>query len=134
MTKREARDIIQVRFRKVIDRDVAFLACDQLLAEGHSTAAELCSRSHEVVSERLWSQFSFDWSNVFFNPGGTAGRASAFLQAKAALSYEWSLAGGEFTEEVKRLEAALLTDLNLLWLEWAGYTATSSLELEMSLD
>ena len=113
---------------------MTFLAYDRLLAEGHIAAAELCSHSHEAVSKRLWSQFSFDWSDVFFNPGGTAGRASTFLQTKAALSYEWSLAGGEFTEEAERLFATLLTDLNLLWLEWAGYAATSSPELEVLLN
>ena len=133
MTKHEAREVIQTRFKKAVDRNVAFLAYEQLLAEGHTAATEVCSQSHEVISERLWSEFAFEWSKVFFNPGGTSGRASTFLQTKAALSYEWSLAGGEFTE-TSHLEAKLLTDLNLLWLEWAGYSATSSPELEVAID
>ena len=134
MTQREARETIQTQFRKAVDRNVSFLAFDQLLAEGHLQAARLCDRSHEIISERLWSAFSFDWSKVFFNPGGTVGKASAFLQAKADLSYVWSLAGGEFTEAVRELEATLLEDLHLLWVEWAGYSLTSAPELEVALD
>ncbi len=134
MTRSEARDAIQRQFRKTVDRDVSFLVYDQLIAEGHRQAAALCTHSHKVISERLWANFSFDWSKVFFNPGGTVGKASAFLQAKAELSYVWSLAGGEFNETLRELELALLGDLNALWAEWAGYFLTSSPELAVAID
>lgn len=122
MTKVEARAIIESKFKRTANRNVAFFAHDQHLAEGNTLAAANCEAVHAALSDRLWSRFEFDWSRVALNPGGTLGRASAFLQTKAALVYKLA----ESRTEASELESDLLAELNVLWLEWAGYMVTES--------
>jgi hypothetical protein len=78
--KHLARQSIEKLFRQRIDRNVSGVAADYCLEQGLEEVADLCLSSHEIISERLWSKFSFDWSNVFPNPGGTIGLASQFVK------------------------------------------------------
>jgi hypothetical protein len=133
MTKQEARETIQANFRKSIDRNVTSLVKEQLQDEGNSSALAICDNVHEEIETWLWSEFSFDWTKVYPNPGGTMGRASAYVYAKAALTYERAI-NNEEKEKIRELEDEVLSNLKVLWLEWAGYTATSSEKLECAID
>lgn len=120
------------RFRKAVDRDVSFLVHGRLPDQG--TTLETCRAYNEAVSARVWSAFDADWRNVHPNPGGTSGRAAAFLQLKAELVYRSVLTGGAQDEESADLEGDLVSSLGVLWLEWAGYMVTSEPDLLAALD
>lgn len=131
MTRTEARNAIEARFRKAVDRDVSLLVHDRL---EQGTSLQTCRACNEAVSARVWSAFQADWRNVHPNPGGTSGKAAAFLQRKTELVYRLALNGGARTEKTADLERDLSASLLVLWLEWAGYMVTSEPELIAALD
>jgi hypothetical protein len=124
--KREVRQRLEQTFRSTLDRNVSLLAADYCKNEELAEAATLCETSHESVSKRLWSKFSFDWSHVQENPGGTSGRMSKFVAVKLEYTVAWAVAEAKETVEVVNAEKAALEALYLLWLEWAGYMVTTS--------
>jgi hypothetical protein len=132
-------DIVAVRqrleqtFKTTLDRDVSLLAADYCEREGLVVAATLCQTSHETISNRLWSAFKFEWSQVQENPGGTSGRMSHFVTAKLEYTVAWAVANKRETVEVVNAEKAALEALHLLWLEWAGYMVTTSPEFALAL-
>jgi hypothetical protein len=132
--KQQARQSIQKLFRQRIDRDVSGLAADYCLEQNVRNVATLCLSSHEIISERLWSKFIFDWTNVFPNPGGTAGLASQFVYDKLEFTLAWATSNGMETPQVFNAEKVALERIGKLWDEWAGYMVTSSEELESALD
>jgi hypothetical protein len=134
MDKQQARQSIEELFRKRIDRDVSGLATDYCLDQNLQEAAKLCQESHNVISERLWSQFSFNWTNVFPNPGGTIGLAGQFINDKLEFTLLWAASNGLDTSQVLHAEKTVLERLSKLWNEWAGYMVTSSSDLEVALD
>jgi hypothetical protein len=134
VNKQQARQNIQKLFRQRIDRDVSGLAADYCLEQHLPEAAKLCLGSHETISERLWSKFSFDWRNVFPNPGGTLGLAGQFVNDKLEFTLAWATSNGVETPQVFNAEKIILERLHKLWNEWAGYMVTSPEELEAALN
>lgn len=134
MDKQQARQTIEKLFRQRIDRNVSGLAADYCLEQNLVEAATLCLSSHEKISERIWSKFSFDWSKVFLNPGGTIGLASQFVNDKLEFTLLWATAKGMDTPQVFNAEKVALERLHKLWNEWAGYMVTSTEELEAALN
>ena len=132
MTQAEARCKIKLQFRKSVDKNVSFLAAEQLEAEGKTEVAGRCAHLNDTLSQELWQHFDFNWSAVLPNPGGTLGRASAFLQRKAALLYDLAVDGSEM--DIMNAVNDLGEDLRPLWLEYAGYMVTSAPELESAVD
>ena len=132
MTQAEARTPIEAGFRRAVDRDVSFLVHDRLLEHRHGADLERCAALNKNVSNTLWSGFAAAWQSVTPNPGGTSGRAAAFLQLKIALVYRLALDGAD--AQTAYLECDLKSSLNVLWLEWAGYMVTSEPELMAAPD
>ena len=132
MTQAEARTAIKTRFRRAVDRDVSLLVHDRLLEHGHGADLERCAGLNESVSDALWSGFAAARQDVTPNPGGTSGRAAAFLQLKTELVYRLALDGAD--AQTAHLERDLKSSLNVLWLEWAGYMVTPEPELIVALD
>ena len=132
MTQTEARTAIEAGFRRAVDRNVSLLVHDRLLEHGHSADLERCAALNKNVSDALWSGFAAAWQSVTPNPGGTSGRAAAFLQLKTELVYRLAL--GDVGAETAHLERDLTSSLEVLWLEWAGYMVTSEPELIAALE
>ena len=130
-----ARRSLETRFQSAFTYDVSELAAEHLQEhlqqEGRLEAAERCQALHEPVSQTLWRAFAFDWTKVAPNPGGTGGRASAFMLAKLELSVTWAVAGADAAETQAAQENALEC-LAALWLEWGGYMVTTP-EFEAAL-
>ncbi|MGL4609944.1 MAG: hypothetical protein ACRCYY_09710 [Trueperaceae bacterium] len=133
MNQQEARQHIGKLFRKRIDKNVSGIAAEECLAQNLARAATLCQQSHDVLSERLWSKFEYDWSNVLPNPGGTAGLASQFVYDKLEFTLAWATSKGKDSVQVLHTEKIALEGLQALWKEWAGYMVTSSEELDSAV-
>ena len=93
-----ARRGLETRFQSTFTYDVTQLAAEHCQAEGLLEAAERCETLHEPVSRALRNAFTFDWTKVAPNPGGTGGRASAFMLAKLELTTTWAVAGADVAD------------------------------------
>ena len=93
-----ARQTLETRFQNTFTYDVSEPAAEHCQAEGLLEAAERCGTLHEPVSRALRNAFTFDWPNVAPNPGGTGGRASAFMLAKLELTTTWAVAGADVAD------------------------------------
>lgn len=131
--QQEARQNLEARFQRTFNYDVAELAAEHCEAEGLVDAAGCCRASHDLLSQRLWSRFTFNWS-IFINPGGTSNRAGQFMLAKLEFTVSWAVAKGMCTAEVRAAETTALERLQVLWREWAGYMVTHLPEFESALD
>jgi hypothetical protein len=120
------RQALEHIFKSKLDRNVSLLAADYCKSEDLPEAAALYQTSNETISNHLWSTFTFDWQNVQENPGGTSGRMGRFVAAKLEYTVAWAVAKGVQTNEILQAEKTVLESLHLLWLEWAGYMATTS--------
>ena len=126
-----ARQTLETRFQNTFTYDVSEPAAEHCQAEGLLEAAERCETLHEPVSRALWRLFTFNWTEVAPNPGGTGGRASAFMLAKLELTATWAVTGAD-AAETRTAEKAALECLHVLWPQWAGYMVTT-LEFEAAL-
>lgn len=132
LDRQGARRNLEVRFLGTFNYDVTELAAEHCQAEGLGDAASRCRASHDLLSQQLWTLFTFDWS-IFINPGGTSNRTSQFLLAKLEFTVAWAVTK-TCTAEVRATETAALERLQVLWREWAGYMVTTSPEFEAALD
>ena len=125
---------IEARFRRTVDRDVELVARHTCREGGEDLAAERCLGSDSTISDLLWSHFSFDWSAVTYVYDGTYGHSSRFVWAKVYLTVAWARAGGQLTPEVVEALSEARRRLRELWVEWAGFQATTSDDLALAVN
>lgn len=129
-----ARQQIEADFRKTVDRDVEVVAEEECRKRGMHALANACGRSDGVISDMIWSRFgAFDWDGVAYVYDGTYGHASRYLWAKVELTLAWVSARGHFTKDIEEKLDLAVTQLRLLWREWAGWKATTSDDLASAL-
>ncbi|AFZ65979.1 hypothetical protein [Deinococcus peraridilitoris] len=130
----QARRAIEAAFRETAERDIELIAEQECRERGIDEAAKRCRSSDALISDMIWSRFGeFDWLDVAYVYDGTYGHSSRFLWAKVDLTVAWAMAEGQLTPEVEAALLRAVKRLRDLWIEWAGWKATTSDDLAVAL-